>query len=602
MIILPSNKQWTQPNNSDNTGSIWVTKGIDFDENYGRVRIGKRMVLNTGLADNTALTGYPIHFDVVGSNIYTVAGLNGSGYASYASSTNPLTGTFTRDADAKAPTNADSTKSDAIFSRNTYYVTVTTAGAVNVHNKVGNLAWGTAFQASIYGGYPNMMCSYGGRTYMSDIQSQVISWDSSNSVSTTPGTYCGQINTTGDFTNLITKLVPDKDGIWVLCVNTTGGRGYVYKWNGTAATINGAQSYILESSGALAGVMHEGVLHIVDTMGRLLAWNGGQFQVLAELNRESSKLLYNPLSLTNDRFIHPNGIAIIDGLIHLLIDNRNNDSTYSTEETIPSGVWVYQKDRGLTHKYPLAVNKSGDTLTDFGMYKILGAGAIHELDLPSNSASKNGHFLAGASYYTNATGTSVGIFYDDLNDTLKKAGYLVTSKIDATDANGNPSIKNTINDTIITFRKLLGQTDKIVVKYRVSESSPTDFTGTWVNTTSFTTTTDLSAYWTSGTGGEIEVQTGTGAGICAHVTGITGSTTFTVTIDETVTGATSTSLIRAQSWKKLMSVTSQNETYERNSPNESSNWVQFKLFLWWTGKNELEKIFINNSNTLPAIK
>ncbi len=597
MIILPRQQNWQQTNDSDNRGSLFVSKGLDFSSNWGRVRLGKRMILNTNSTDVATLNSYPVHFELVGSNIYTIAG-NGTGYAFYAPITNPLTGTFARDTDANAPATVNSGLSDAVMSNAAYYVTTTVGGAGRVHKKVLNLAWSTPFQSTTYGGYPNMLCSFKGRTYMSDFISGIISWDVNDSVASS-GSHTAIIDSLNNGLATITKLVPDKDKIWVLTMNQVAGRGYVYEWDGAATSMN--RAYVLESAGALAGCMFEGVLYIMDTEGRVQAFTGGTFKTVGQLNREHNKLLYNPYSYSNNRFVHPNGMTVIDGKIHILIDNRNYDSTYSTEETIPAGVWTYDSENGLTHKYALSMNKASDTLTDFGSFKNSGVGALHEWNYGSTSATRNGSFFAGATYLSDATTTKSAIFYDDLNDTLKKSGYLVTSKISALDPQGSVSIKNTWQ-SVLTFRKLLNSDDKIVVKCRSVDEEPLDATITWTSTTSFTTTTNPSAYWTAGVGGEVEIMTGTGAGICAHIISITGSGTYTVTIDETIPSATGTSLARFQSWKKVASYSSQQETYVEADLNNQSNWVQLKVFMWWTGRNELESIFINNNNTLPANK
>lgn len=166
--------------------------------------------------------------------------------------------------------------------------------------------------------------------------------------------------------------------------------------------------------------------------------------------------------------------------------------------------------------------------------------------------------------------------------------------------------------------------DVIIVKYRLIERTDT-LTGidlgltqvaTWVDGTSFTTTADISA---AKIGDEISFHSGTGSGYTAHITNITGSSTYTVTIDETIQNVTAADTVAfvIENWNKLGSITTANNDYFTNSNGDRymsdsgiasftklgklSKWIELKLEL--RGEDvRIEDILINNKPFQTFIK
>ncbi len=602
-VVLPKQlnpyipADWSQDGNSDVNGSIWASFNLDLSENEGKVRLGKRLLVATedasinstgvpcAFRDFDAGVGTPQIYTVVGSFVYAQSGTGG-----YPSATS-----FIKITASGVPVNCSSTLSDAeIFNGNLYV----TANDTKIYKSTGavwsNISFGSA-------GSVHMLCKYANRLYMTDLTSKVISLDSSDTPATS-GTYTLQLNQSSE--NVITFMRAASNKIWIGTVNSIGGIGYIHEWDGAAVQVT--KSYRLESAGALSCVIKDDIPYVMDTNGNLLAFNGGTFKKLDNLNRRNRKLLYNALSTTNNRYIHPNGMAIVNGKINMVIDGRNYDNTLSIEETIPSGIYEYDENRGLIHKHSFGYTDSTSSIVDYGAVRIAAAGALVEANYSSTNAARNGTFIAGANYYTNATTSISAIFYDDINDTFQKAGYLITTKIPAIDAKGNPSVQNTWQNLYLLYKKLLNASDKIVTKYRVYEADPLEVTITWVNTTSFTTTTDVTGYWTSGVGGEVEIVAGIGSGKCSHITSIVNNSgTYTVTVDETYTGASGTAKARFQNWKKIDSIGYNNSiesgvTFDQQGLNPQSNWIQFKIWMLFTGKDEIEKLIIINADTNPA--
>ena len=597
MIKIPSdqNKLWRQSNLTDvynpfSSENLYATYNCDLTENEGRLRLGKRLVLNTTTSDVVEMTSHPAAFAVYNNAKWAISGANGTGYVLSQSSSYPSASTFSKVTGVNTPSTVDSLMSDMLVSNDQLYVT-TTSNSVYFFNG----AWGTPFAVGTSDtGSTHMLCSYAGRTYMSKLSSLILSWDSANTVATS-GLYTLQLG--NSTSNQITWMRASSNRIWIGTINLLGGKGYVYEWDGASSIVT--KSYRLEAQGALACVIKDDIPYIMDTNGNLLVWNGGTFRKIAGLNRTSNQLLYSTGRGINGRWIHPNGMSIIKGKINILIDGRSSDSTYSSVITIPSGIWEYDENHGLYHKHSIGISTSSGTITDYGQIKIggsdngsSGAGALAELNILTFVAGRNGTFLAGFSYFSDATNAMKGaIVYDDSNDTLQKAGYFITAKIES------PQVTDNFQKAILKYRKFLNANDKIVLKYRTEDIDPVEADITWTSTTTFTVPNSsvvVSNYWTSGTGNEVEVIQGIGSGKCSHITNAVLTTgTWTVTVDETYTGATGTAKARFTNWIKKGA--SGGTTFTEFSMGIKSTWVQFKVWGIFTGRDEIEQIQIINS-------
>ncbi len=611
MITIPSStKQYTQPNNSDNEGLLFSTFNCDFQSNEGLLRLAHRLLLNTSTADQSTLVSYPVAFktfdDGTGSKIYTAAGTNASNGYVFQGTSDP-TGAFTQMAfgsggGAGAPQGIDSQISDLEVFNGELYVT---PDGSNAYYYNASQTWATLATGSSANGYPRPLCNFPalGRLYFAINGYQVVSSDTSHAVASAGSANTCSIDTIKN-RQVITFIRAGADRLWIGTVNILGGRGHVYEWDGTSTQFQ--TDHVLESSGALSCVINNDVPEIIDANGNFLIYNGGNFVPKTGFYKKNRKPFYNAASKVNNRFIHPNGMAIIDGETHVLVDLTNNDGANHTgtqEYCNPSGIWEYDdKLMDLKHKYSFGLSKSGGAITDYGQFRIAGAGAISELIMNKDYTynTNNGQFICGATYYTDATNTLSGIFYDDTNDTLQKGGYFVTSKISADDGSVYhlPSVQNMWQNLYTLFRKFLNSTDKILVKYRVVNNPHFEVIATWTSTSTFTTTTNLLGL----EGYEVEIIQGIGGGYTAQITKIdvTGGV-YTVTMDDTFTGATGTSKARIMNFKKISTITpSSSATYDQAGVGDLSNWIQVKTCMLFTGQDEIEKQIIINENANPA--
>lgn len=595
MIALPkapntySMPTWNQKNDSDVNGTLWASTGIDLSENEGKVRLGKRVVLATGTVDDADMNNYAAAFKTFtddSNNSYNWTIMGSYVWKGFSQDT----ATATKDTHTSPPA-VDSTTSDMELFNGELYVSSTT-GDVKYLTAAAS-AWATA--SSLGSALSTSMCTYQNRLYCGG-NVTVKSMDTSHTVATS-GAYTVTIPDTG---LSITFIRSSSNRVWIGTVNAQNGKAYIYEWDGTATQVS--KSYKMESSGALACVIKDDIPYVMDSNGKLLVWNGGTFTEIARLNRRTNKSLSNNSSLT-DRFIHKNGMALITGRINMLIKGIDSDGA-TLEETIPSGIWEYNPDKGLVHKHSISTAKSAGTIQDYGQLNLKNVGALAEY-----TATGSNGFFAGAAYYSDATTVKAGIFYNDLTDVLQKAGSLITTKQYAIDGRGNPSVQNVWQNLYTVYRKLLNSADKIELKYRTTEVEPVFATITWTGTTTFTvlnSAVDISVYWTAGTGGEVEVINGIGAGMCSHITNaVLNAGTWTVTVDETYTGASGTAIARFQLWKKISTIsyfngTANGVTYDQCGMGDVSNWVQIKVWMLFTGRDELEKLIIINQDFNPA--
>ena len=556
-------------------GNIYSTFNIDFLENRGNIHISPRMVLNTSSADDADF-GRPFAIKRYGANIWIGAGAvlftTGTG-----SSTTYPDDAITQDATSGTPTNCDADYSDMDTAFGNLYVTTST----NAVYKYTGSAWSN-FTAGSSSGEVRLLEPFGNRMYMTTSVSKVISFDSSNTVATS-GQYTIQVSTDTN-ANIITCLIAGKNKMWIGCYNATGGAGKVYEWDGSST--QATREYVLESAGVLSGVVKDDIPYFMDVEGNLLKYNGASFQIIARM-KQSPRFFTLPSTSRNTRFIHPNGMTIIRNKINFLINTQLSDVGSPIPENLPSGIYEYDEQIGIYHKASLSNNKSGDTITDYGSMRISVAGPLASVYAPYTGANINGSFMAGATYFTSQSATRTGVFYDDLQDTLQKAGNFVTIKIESN------NITESWQEMFIKFKKLLSSSDKIVVKYRTNDVASTEATITWSDTNTFTSTADLSAY---AVGDEVEITRGVGAGKCAHITAISSNAgTYTVDLDETFTSASGTASARFQKWTKLKSITSQNIQFDRAGISQKSPWIQFKVFAIHAGKDEIESLIIRHA-------
>ncbi len=582
MIIVPSRttKKIIQNNRSKILGDLWSSFCLDLQSNLGVIKVSPRLMVNTKDVSNQGLS---IAFRTFDKLVFTIAGTRIFKNTSF-----DLVSSF------GAATTYSTDYSDVVTYNNALVTTTTAKVKSKVNNGSGTGAWTDRATLNTSDSL-HKLCYFTkfNRVYYIDDYQSIKSLDSSW-VEATSGDYFISIPyKLGD----IYTLEADDSYIWIGTMNITSGgltdsvsSASVLRWDGISSQI--IDEFKIKAKSVLAMCKDDsGVVHVLDSNGALLAFTGSGFTEIGRLplNRE---LLVNALGsnpVKYNGFVHPNGMYFTrNGTFVVLVNNLVGDSAGTIKENLPSGIWEFHKETGFVHRQSPSYTALGTTtVTDHGQNRVSQVGALCEPNLYSTSSSGKPTLICGAIYYTNASSTTTAILVDDPLDTTQKYGYFVTSWIPAS------QIKDSWERIILRYRKLLNSGDKIISKLRTSESASTEISLTWVNTTSFTTATDL----TSSIGYEVEIIQGTGSGKCSHiVSAVNNAGTYTVVVDETYTGVTTgTAKARIQNWIKHMVVSDQATESKKQSTGKASERIQIKICMQFTGEDEFNELIVVNN-------
>jgi hypothetical protein len=578
MIKIPNNGKWVQTNRSDIQGNLWSTWNADLQTNKGALRVSPRARLNTATQGcPVAAAQWSVPWVMAGTTIYKGGASPNVAFA----------------ADTSTSASTDYTSEGDLQ----YFAGVLLATAPTRLRKLSDFSGGTWSDVdTITSGFSHKMCHFIKFDRLYYIQSSLI-----NSLDTSLA-----IADTGDYTLTLREvdaysMAATDTNVWIVgtSIRDSGGehtqRAAILQWDGISADVT--REYTLPNAYAAIAITidkERNIPIVMSSSGILYEFNGSGFSEIGRLPFKKH-LPFNLNVTTNTRLVHPNGMYYTDrGTVRCLVNNLNGDNSATFEENFPAGVWEWSREHGFVHIQPLS--PYAGSVTDYGQNRLSQVGMLIDMNLYSTTAGRDGTYLAGATYFTDASSTASGIFYDNSLDTIQKNGYFVTTKI------FSPNILEAWEKVALRFKRLLDSTDKIVLKYRTTEADPTYATITWTSTTTFTTTTNVSAYYDStlGRGYEVEVLQGKGSGKCAHITAISeNGGTYTVTVDETFTGATSgTAKARFQKWIKIDSIDSLTKDYVDIGLNLKTVWVQFKVFMQHTGGDEVYDLVLTHSKTL----
>lgn len=390
---------------------------------------------------------------------------------------------------------------------------------------------------------------------------------------------------------------------YIGCQNVVNGYGAVVTWDGLPTTISWNNIYPIPSTRVYSGILdEEGIFNVITDDGRLMAFNGSGFTTVAEFpvfRQAPSNGWYQ--SQENFPPVLQRGTALVNGKIHINLYSYIDNVGVIPQFT--SGVWVYDKDVGLYHKYgPSAYS----TISDYGSsYYSSGPGAISPIFRdPSGSVvdiSDGSEFIIGGRLSTIDSSTD---FYNLISVTSgANRGSFVTTMLESEKISDKPTSVWCKYDNVLT------SLDKILFKYRITKPSTypiLGITATWSSTTQFTTTD--SGFSNAVVGDEVTIQNRVGSGSTAHISTISLNTgTYTVTLDEAMTGvaSTNTGLIMVDNWKKLPTVITNADTmgYKRIPiPSiKDSSWIQIKTELRGDSRVEIGELKVLTVDQQPVI-
>jgi len=568
-IPAQDTKKWTKPSKGEVYGNLWATKNIDLVSNAGKIRLSQRAyrVYDSGDDADLEVAVKFIRTNADGTDRWWALTQGGAsvvndGLLFKTTGTNPLTG-WTQDAIANTPT--DCVDDMEIFGRPTQDRLVVARDTDLAMITLGG--WTASWWQGTLGG--------GALTATNPHQlHQFI-----NLLIVTDG---NEIHTIDDSLVVIEdRLVLPKEYqvIWVAddgyrvyfgTRHIRGGEALVFPWDGTSATYD--SPIPVGDRISFAGIADEGgVMHTINGKGQLLGYNGQDFVPVASLPIDENKILrWSTNDTGRGHVVHANGMTRIDGRINILL-NGEAQGSYILENMV-SGIWEYDPNIGLYHKYGIG-QFDGSTNNEWGDAYSVVTGALTEID------KNRGSFLAGAEINTDNVATKLELIASLKNGTTNR-GYFITSQINASD------IRNWWKRIQMSFRKFSDSTDKLVFKYRTdkdvdmyeSEGYVKGFGLTWTDTETFTIADG--GFSIASIGDEIEFLQGEGAGALAHIETLSNvGITYTVGLDEAIPNVADTASCRVMNWTKLGEISSQSIQNQLFKIAKRSKWIQFKIEL-----------------------
>lgn len=562
-----------QLNLGDAQGTLFNTFNCDLTYNKGKMSVAPRTRITTNTITNM---GTPCAFAFYNGLYYSIMGTR------LFKASNPQ-GAFTVVVEGGgspyvAPTDCDARYSDlTVFNGQLIISTESRIYRMDTFERFDVIDTGLS-NAVI-----RPVTVYNNRLYYTRLPYTIVSCDTTYAISSTAAS---AYNITLSPSSVVTFIKPHSVGLYIGTTRTDATEGEVIDWNGETKNTPRAE-YNVYAQGALSAYVDNRLFYVMNSDAILLQFNGGKFVEVSRLPVKRNAL-YNANatgSSGSDRFIHPNGMTLIDNSLCLLINSTNNDGTGTQDENIPSGIWEFMPEsNSLYHKYSMSYNTIGGTQTDNGQIMLKGVGALfNTYDLLSFTNVQKGNFLAGASFYSDATTVGYGAFTDNYFDDEQKAGYFSTVQLRTERFEDMWQRVTTLYIPSSSFN--------FVWKYRKKRTDHIDFTITWVSTTTFTTTQVGIVE-----GDEITIIQGKGGGRVAHVVGTPtfSSPNYTVTLDEAIINVSGTAKARLQKWKKIGIINNIDRFYQEVVIGNPSTLIELKCAMVAISEATIDELILDN--------
>ena len=346
MIKLPLNNKWTQPNNSYKMGSLWYTKNINLDEE-GVIKMSPRTVNIFDSSETTTNIG-STNFDLP-----VAYGRYSTGAFYLATRDEPfnidlggVTKSIAEDVSTDNPnlTNA----SHGVWWQNRFYESTATTVSYNSGG-----TWTAGVITGLTSGVRHYMAVFKNKNSLAVANGNTVKlYDTSHS-NTVTLTLPSDFEVVGLAYNyykigIITRLGSDSSG--------QNSNSYFFTWDGS--TTEAGTGVDIGAYSALSIVPYKSSFAVLTGEGQLLFWNGGGFDVLASF----------PYYFTNNRFndtlsfLSYGDNMVVDGdTILMNVGFDFNSNNYKGDQYIvnnPSGVWCYDPNVGLYHKYSPSISRA----------------------------------------------------------------------------------------------------------------------------------------------------------------------------------------------------------------------------------------------------
>ncbi len=594
MFVIPSKdlKRFSQPNLGDTQGNLWSSFQLDTTTNLGaikpkrsvRVLDGEVYEQSSGQSLSVPMAYTWFDLDVANTKNFIVY----AGGILYA--TDP-TATYTVDARTNHPTLTTSTGNGdmKVFNGSLYVTTATELKYIGS----GGTTW-TSISSPAIGNGIHQMELFGDRLYMVSVDgTKIYSLDTSNVLYDT-GTSTINIPLNTDAS--ISWIKASSNRIWIGYTRGDGGRGFIAEWDG--ATENKYSTiYPIEAQGSAGCTIWNNIPYVLDIEGRLIAFNGSNFQEVARLPFIIDEGYPDRLTVAEGRkLIHFNGIIYMNDRILFNLDSSITRNGENVALNMPSGVWEYTKENGLIHLVSSSMNDYGDSaIKDYGQFINSIAGAMYDgSPIDSSVPQLFCNFVFGSRSVNDDLTTNItGVFADDINTTLARKLHIVTPWLEST------QVTDAWNKIVLKYNRLYNSSSLIDIKYRTVKSEPYNVTATWTSQTTFTV--NDADFANAAVGDEITVLNNYGAGDTAHITATTNTSgnNYTVTLDRAIVAVSNgnTSTIAVDKWIKIREHTGggQDQFIESIPTNNNRDIrCQFKITATLHASDELYEIMVVN--------
>ncbi len=366
---------------------------------------------------------------------------------------------------------------------------------------------------------------------------------------------------------------------WVGTYTESGGSAEVIRWQ--VGNDQYTQAYPSGSSAVLSIDVLDNIPYIVTERGEIKKFNQAGFTTIATLPIFNEPAFLDGVETgliqvnNTGRPIHPKGLRKDGDNLLLLVKTKTTDGSVVANSRTLSGVWEINPQTGsCTLKYTL----NGDVVAD-------GSGPVFVTNDP------NGRVYFGAEKLpVSTTNTDERLFREDLSGTTNYGHFVMTEF-------HSEGVEDYFSST--TISALQDENDKVVVKYRSSKSLslPVIAEGSWLNSNTFNTTTDLSNVQV---GHEMEVLSDSGAGRCTHITEIaTSASTYSVTVEDRIGTAGSDCRAQFDNWEKLDDYDT-TQSVKSIGINHTGTMMQLKVYMEGSNGNpEINRLVNKSVNKHP---
>ena len=571
--------QIRQINRGDKNGELWSTKNIDLSSSPGKVKVSRK--LKRVFKDGDTVSGSNTYAGTVQALlVFTDVDTSPDRRHYYAFATDNSVRCST-DSDPRVATNwsnvAASSNGDffegtdaCVFGGQIRISTATNIARFNGGSSYAD-NWWTADIAgtSLTSGKPHTLHTHRGGT---------------ETICVTDGNLVRFYNVPSGHSTLTLSdslvantLASGVDSVWIGTYAESSENAYVYEYRigqtGSTGVILSNAAYRIDGQAVMSIDVVDNIPYIITDRGHIQAFNGSGFVTVGSFpfawnNKALSGVTPGIYDFGNPP-VYPKGMRAKDTSLFINIKNTSEDGAFPIDERSHSGIWEFDTTTGnLNHRYSFA-----DETGDPGIVRLNQAGPLLLV------GRDDIQLMAGA-------GSTLDGFYTD--STEDPEGYIVTPEY------YGESIQYAWA-RMYAIATLNG--GSITAKYRTEKKVgyPILINGiTWLSANQFTTTS--ASISEEQIGDEVEILSIDYAGRLCHITNVEGTTTKTVTVDESFGVLNDTSNIRIQNWKKLDAVFDSGSYHSFGLNVDVAPFVQFKMQL--IGNVELQRLVLKaNSKT-----